>query len=1176
MASIHSAAKRGDVDLIEYKLNSDPTLDVNAQDGIGNGILHLSARFGHKELLEMLYVMNSKRFPFNPFLRNKEGKTALELAVEFDHADCSGILSNFPHLGQDKYAHTKTETKTESALCVVDAPEGPSIHDRYAENEFKEEIQRTIVIKEKMKWKADHEAAQEAHEAAMAELKDEVQALTNALSEAHLREAGDDTKLKEEANLRMVVYNEKSALQAEHASLLAKMEQADVELRRLSQIEVALAESRGRAPVLEELKEQKGYLQAEIKRLHEQIDLMHQKASEERKKATDELDVERQKTSDERAKSASMSNYQAMVEEQRQLIAGFHKENAELRATISKLHDKEVVHADALQASHMEASGATAQCKALEYEVRLREERIHKVQETRDREANALSQTIEKMEEQARGSAQGLVEAHGQHAALSKVIAELQGAGAKAEEELEEHKIAAACNATAQDNKIRMGEAALEKALLAAGVELQALQGHTAANIKHQAQETTALEAKNVELQTQLLEKAKLVELREKDLERIRTLVGRTREEAHNKVEDMEKVVSEMKKAHEEERESDRVEAVQTKAERDALFVKAQQESAAEVTEMEVRVKALKQELTEAKNERSAALSALTLEYTLEKAEMEKALMEEHTTSRKLWEKTAKLEGDLDQETHRTTDLTKELSTLKDDLVTLKDDLGAEKAQNLVSETKVQKMEQAVLLLKETETERDWLAQSKAAMVERLAAHKEEKDEWKATRESYQSRYDKQQESIDKYNTQLEEKQTRYFAEVAATSMLKSELLDVKEKYAETKEKLEAADVVKQGLTEQLNETRALMGVVTTRNTELTSVARGMEGEIDTLHTLKAELAAELEAKIAQFKEEVAYAAEAYEKMDTQKVHFAQLETGLEAEKEALQKAMEALEAKVKFTEETMQTAEETMKTECQLAEETMKTKYQLLEETMENRCQLADQEVARMAAIQDGLKIKLQEAMSTLAALESQEMMLQGELKAKAGLSASNTEIYQQERSKLVEQKQQVEAELEQATKQLKYKDDEIAGCQLKNGELEAAMASLEALKCETVQSLQECEEHMQADKEHMQAYKAKIKDLESQMAHAKQTFVQLAAEKEELLAEKAEIIVAKEIEEQTCSQLLATLERYKNEMSRMTAGRAGALSQAQAKLCLPEAPSASGQTSGQATKIPAFLLDC
>jgi hypothetical protein len=33
---------------------------------------------------------------------------------------------------------------------------------------------------------------------------------------------------------------------------------------------------------------------------------------------------------------------QAMVEEQRQLIAGFHKENAELRATISKQHDKEV------------------------------------------------------------------------------------------------------------------------------------------------------------------------------------------------------------------------------------------------------------------------------------------------------------------------------------------------------------------------------------------------------------------------------------------------------------------------------------------------------------------------------------------------------------------------------------------------------------------------------------------------------------------------------------------------------------------------------------------------------------------------------------------------------------------------------------------------------------------
>jgi hypothetical protein len=53
----------------------------------------------------------------------------------------------------------------------------------------------------------------------------EVQALKDALSKAHLREAGDDTKLKEEADLRMVVFNEKTALQAEHASLLAKMEQ---------------------------------------------------------------------------------------------------------------------------------------------------------------------------------------------------------------------------------------------------------------------------------------------------------------------------------------------------------------------------------------------------------------------------------------------------------------------------------------------------------------------------------------------------------------------------------------------------------------------------------------------------------------------------------------------------------------------------------------------------------------------------------------------------------------------------------------------------------------------------------------------------------------------------------------------------------------------------------------
>jgi hypothetical protein len=44
----------------------------------------------------------------------------------------------------------------------------------------------------------------------MAELTSEVQALTDALSEAQLREAADNTKLKEEADLRMVRRRKKS------------------------------------------------------------------------------------------------------------------------------------------------------------------------------------------------------------------------------------------------------------------------------------------------------------------------------------------------------------------------------------------------------------------------------------------------------------------------------------------------------------------------------------------------------------------------------------------------------------------------------------------------------------------------------------------------------------------------------------------------------------------------------------------------------------------------------------------------------------------------------------------------------------------------------------------------------------------------------------------------------
>ena len=85
-SALHKAAFWGHDLTIKFLVNTCK-LDVNAQDYNGDTALHDAARFGHIEVVKQLLAGKT-----DTTIRNKAGKTALDLANEMDKADVAALI----------------------------------------------------------------------------------------------------------------------------------------------------------------------------------------------------------------------------------------------------------------------------------------------------------------------------------------------------------------------------------------------------------------------------------------------------------------------------------------------------------------------------------------------------------------------------------------------------------------------------------------------------------------------------------------------------------------------------------------------------------------------------------------------------------------------------------------------------------------------------------------------------------------------------------------------------------------------------------------------------------------------------------------------------------------------------------------------------------------------------
>jgi len=86
-SALHKAAYWGHIDTVRYLLEK-LKLDVNVADHSGDTALHDAARFGHFEVVKILVDNNA-----NQSLKNKQGLTAHDIAVEYNKSNCASLLS---------------------------------------------------------------------------------------------------------------------------------------------------------------------------------------------------------------------------------------------------------------------------------------------------------------------------------------------------------------------------------------------------------------------------------------------------------------------------------------------------------------------------------------------------------------------------------------------------------------------------------------------------------------------------------------------------------------------------------------------------------------------------------------------------------------------------------------------------------------------------------------------------------------------------------------------------------------------------------------------------------------------------------------------------------------------------------------------------------------------------
>lgn len=84
--ALHKSAFWGHFSMTDFLIN-ECKIDVNARDGMGDTACHDAARFGHTAVVEMLLKAG-----YNTSIRNKAGKTAGDVAREYDKDAIASVL----------------------------------------------------------------------------------------------------------------------------------------------------------------------------------------------------------------------------------------------------------------------------------------------------------------------------------------------------------------------------------------------------------------------------------------------------------------------------------------------------------------------------------------------------------------------------------------------------------------------------------------------------------------------------------------------------------------------------------------------------------------------------------------------------------------------------------------------------------------------------------------------------------------------------------------------------------------------------------------------------------------------------------------------------------------------------------------------------------------------------
>mmetsp|Transcript_23943 Transcript_23943/g.32936 ORF Transcript_23943/g.32936 Transcript_23943/m.32936 type:complete len:361 (-) Transcript_23943:45-1127(-) len=95
MASVHSAAKRGYLNIIRRQLLERPDIDLNALDERSCTLLHIASREGHAQIVEYLLQLKDSGFNVDIQLTDQDGQTALQLAEKSGHQAIVKLLGDF-------------------------------------------------------------------------------------------------------------------------------------------------------------------------------------------------------------------------------------------------------------------------------------------------------------------------------------------------------------------------------------------------------------------------------------------------------------------------------------------------------------------------------------------------------------------------------------------------------------------------------------------------------------------------------------------------------------------------------------------------------------------------------------------------------------------------------------------------------------------------------------------------------------------------------------------------------------------------------------------------------------------------------------------------------------------------------------------------------------------------